>query len=206
MKQNMAKRKDFEEQTLLHLKSLYRTALYVVNNERDAQDLVVESFARAYRFWRENQSGPDCRVWLFRIMANALISKYRPSPDLSPAANNTDESDGNLVHFPHVTQQRINDSGQVSYLAMSEADVKRANRNLPDDCRLIAVLSLLEGFSYREVSDIAGINVETVKSMLHRGRELIRDSFSISLRLKASAVYAQVKPRAEERVNDECSR
>jgi len=177
MKQNVAKRKDFEAHALRHLEDLYRTAFYVADNEFEAQNIVQESYVIAYHSWHECQFSPNCRVWLFRIMAKALVNRYGPSPSLSAAMDNADETDIYLVHSPSVNQQAIDDSGHIPFSEIVEDDVKKAIRDLPNDFRLIVVLSLLEGFSYQEIADITGVHLEVVRSRLHQGRKLIRESF-----------------------------
>lgn len=178
MKQSSAKRKDFEAQASPELESLYRTALYLLEDEPDAQDLVLETFAGGYRLWLNNQLSPSCRVCLFRIMANILINQYRPFSSLSTGIGNADEIDISLVHSQLVDQQSMNDSSQVPFSAISEPDIRAAIRELPEDLRLIAVLSSLEGFSYREISDITGIHLGAVRARLHQVRQLIRESLS----------------------------
>ncbi len=167
-------RKDFATHALPHLENLYRTALYVLGNESDAQDLVRESLVRAYKSWHECQFSANRRAWLFRIMVNALSSKYRPSPDLSTAINNADEIDGYFAYSRWMSRQPIDHFGNVPFSAISEDDVRKAIAALPDDFRLIVVLSLLENFSYREIADIVDINLETVRSKLHQGRKLMQ--------------------------------
>jgi RNA polymerase sigma-70 factor (ECF subfamily) len=168
------KKLDFKAQALPQIDNLYRTALYVSDDESKAYDLVQESFVKAYHSWPEGQISPNPRVWLFRIMTNVLINKYRSSSSLSAAENGADEFDGYLMYSRWINKQPVDDGDQVSFSAISENQVKKAIGGLPEDLRLIVVLSLLEGFSYQEIADIAGINMETVRSRLHQGRKLIQ--------------------------------
>jgi RNA polymerase sigma-70 factor (ECF subfamily) len=186
MKQNIARRMGFEAYALPQLEGLYRTALYVLDNESDAQDLISTSFARAYYSWLKYQAGPNCRVWLFRIMANALINRYRPSLSLSAAIDGADEIDGHLVYSRMLNQEPTEIPEQIPTSAISNHDVKKTIGNLPDGCRLITVLSLLEGFSYDEIADITGLHVETVRSRLYQGRQLIRESLLTMEPVKAA--------------------
>ena len=186
MRQKESKELDFEARALPQLDNLYRVAVYVLDNESDAKDVVQESLARAYHSWPEYQFSPDCRIWLFRIMANALTNKYLPSPGLSLAKNNADEIDDYFVHFKSENQQPVDDSGQIPFSAISEDDVKKAIGDLPDYFRLIVVLSLQEGFSYQEIADITGAQLEDVRFRLHQGRKLIRESLSSMWPAKAA--------------------
>jgi RNA polymerase sigma-70 factor (ECF subfamily) len=168
------KRSDFETRALPHLDDLYCTAFYVVGNESDAQDLILESFATAYRTWHECPFNPDCRVWLFRIMSNALVNKSRP-PGSSPVMKNkTDEVDEYLLNFGLGNQQSVKDSNQAPLLVISEDEIRRAINDLPNDFRLIVILYLLAGFSYPEVAEITGIQLEAVRSRLLQGRNFLR--------------------------------
>jgi len=174
MKENMEKRTYFETQVFPHLEGLYRAACYLLDSETDAQDLAQETFATWYRSWNKSQISRDSRVWLFRIMANILINKYRPSADLSAATNYGDGYDEYFVQSLSEDRQQTDDSGQVSLSMISTDDVKKAIGDLPDDFRLIVVLSLIEGFTYGEIAEIVGIKLETVRSRLHQGRKLMQ--------------------------------
>jgi RNA polymerase sigma-70 factor, ECF subfamily len=169
-----SKIKDFEVKALPQLEGLYRTAIYVLGNKSIAEDLVQESFVRAYQSWRHGQIGPNYRVWLFKIMTNILITKYWPSRGLSEATNCVDEIDGYLLYSQWLNRRPIDGQGKVPFSTISDDQIRKAVGELPRELRLIIVLSLLEGFSYREIADIAGINLETVKSRLHQGRKLIQ--------------------------------
>jgi RNA polymerase sigma-70 factor (ECF subfamily) len=169
-----SKIEDFEEKVLPQPAGLYHTAIYVLGNESIAQDLGQESFVRAYQSWCQGQISPNYRVWLFKIMADILISKYWPSLGLSEATNSVGEIDGYLLYSRWLNHRPIVDSGKIPFSAISDDQIGKAVGELPQDLRLIVVLSLLEGFSYREIAEIAGINLETVKSRLHQGRKLMQ--------------------------------
>jgi RNA polymerase sigma-70 factor, ECF subfamily len=197
MKQNLERRKYFEARAFPHIEALYRTALYVSDSESDARDLVQETFAGAYRFWHKYQFNPDSRVWFFRLLANALSNKYRPSLSLSAVTNNNDEIDRHSSHPQLVDQQPIDEAGLVPFSVLSKDDVKNAISNLPDDFRLIVVLSLLEGFTYEEIASIVGIHLETVKSKLHQGRRLIQRE--LLSRAVYSSTYSSIADRVRSR-------
>jgi RNA polymerase sigma-70 factor (ECF subfamily) len=186
MRHNKIKLENFKAHALPHLDNLYRTAWYASGNESSAQDLVQESFIKAYQLWHESwyerQFSSSCRPWLFRIMVSILINKYWPSSGLPAAINSVDEIEGFLVYSPRMNQQSTNHSAQVPFSAISESDIKKAIKNLPDNLRLIVILSLLESFSYREITEIAGINLEAVRSKLSHGLKLMqRDLFGYTV-------------------------
>ncbi len=179
----MAKKKDFEALALPQLTNLYRTALYILDDKSDAQEMVQDTFVRAYHSWDECQLDHNRRIWLFGIMTNVLVNKYRPSPSLSAATNNIYEIDSHAVYSQWVNQLSNIDPGYALLSTISEDHIRKAIGNLPLNLRLIVVFSLLEDFSYREIANIAGINLETVKVGLYQGRILMqRELFDLTER------------------------
>lgn len=167
------KRKEFEVQALPHMDALLRTALRMTKNENDAQDLVQETMIKSYRFWDKFETGSNCRAWLFKIMTNIFINDYR-SKSRSPMAVNVDEIDDNFLYGQLSVGPTVTDPEKELFAKVFDDDVKRAVENLPDDFRLVVVLSFLEGFSYQEIAEIADLQLGTVKSRLHRGRKLLQ--------------------------------
>ncbi len=167
------KRKEFEVQALPHMDALLRTALRMTKNENDAQDLVQETMIKSYRFWDKFEPGSNCRAWLFKIMTNIFINDYR-SKSRSPMAVNVDEIDDNFLYGQLAVGPKSVDPEKELFAKVFDDDVKRAVENLPDDFRLVVVLSFLEGFSYQEIAEIADLQLGTVKSRLHRGRKLLQ--------------------------------
>ena len=167
------KRKEFEAEALPHMDALYRTALRLAKNQSDAEDLVQEAFAKAYRFWDKFELGSNCRAWLFKIMTNIFINEYR-SKSRSPLQANIDDIDDNYLYGQLADSEMTENPEQTLFSKLFDDDVKKAIENLPDDFRLVAVLSFLEGFSYQEIAEIADLQLGTVKSRLHRGRKLLQ--------------------------------
>ncbi len=170
---DLGKRKAFEAEALPHMDALYRTALRLTRNESDAQDLVQEALTKAYRFWDKFESGSNCRAWLFKIMTNVFINDYR-SKSRSPMSANIDDIDDNYLYGQLAGFELSENPEQQLFAKIFDDDVKKAIEDLPDDFRLVAVLSFLEGFSYQEIADIADLQLGTVKSRLHRGRKLLQ--------------------------------
>ena len=168
-----AKRKEFEAEALPHMDALYRTALRLAKNQSDAEDLVQEAFAKAYRFWDKFELGSNCRAWLFKIMTNIFINEYR-SKSRSPLQANIDDIDDNYLYGQLADSEMTENPEQTLFSKLFDDDVKKAIENLPDDFRLVALLSFLEGFSYQEIAEIADLQLGTVKSRLHRGRKLLQ--------------------------------
>ena len=166
-------RKAFENEALPHMDGLLRTALRMTKNESDAEDLVQEAYSKAYRFWDKFETGSNCRAWLFKIMTNIFINEYR-SKSRTPVAVNVDEIDDNFLYGQLANLDPKDDPEQQLFAKIFDEDVKKAIRELPEDFRLVTVLSLLEGFSYQEIADIVDLQLGTVKSRLHRGRKLLQ--------------------------------
>jgi RNA polymerase sigma-70 factor, ECF subfamily len=172
-KAEIEKRKNFEREALPHMDALYRTALRMTKNENDAEDLVQEAFAKAYRFWDKFEPGSNCRAWLFKIMTNIFINEYR-SKSRAPVAVNVDDIDDNFL-YGQLAQNGSEDNPERQFFAkIFDDDVKKAIEELPDDFRMVVILSFLEGFSYQEIAEIADLQLGTVKSRLHRGRKLLQ--------------------------------
>jgi len=167
------KRKSFEAEALPHMDALYRTALRMTKNTNDAEDLVQEAFVKAYRFWDKYERGSNARAWLFKIMTNVFINDYR-SKSRSPMAVNVDELDDNFLYGQLAATAPGDNPEKQLFAKIFDDDVKQAIENLPEDFRIVVVLSFIEGFSYQEIAEIADLQLGTVKSRLHRGRKLLQ--------------------------------
>ena len=167
------KRKSFDAEALPHMDALYRTALRMTKNTNDAEDLVQETYVKAYRFWEKFEPGSNARAWLFKIMTNVFINEYR-SKSRTPVAVNVDELDDNFLYGQLATSAPADNPEKQLFAKIFDDDVKRAIENLPEDFRLVVVLSFIEGFSYQEIAEIADLQLGTVKSRLHRGRKLLQ--------------------------------
>lgn len=172
-KHSKGRRTAFEAEALPHMDALHRTALRMTKNSNDAEDLVQEAFVKAYRFWDRFESGSNCRAWLFKIMTNIFINDYR-SKSRTPTPVNVDDIDDSYL-YNHLTDTQNESNPEQQFLSkVLDDDVKRAIEELPDDFRVVTILSFLEGFSYQEIADIVGLQLGTVKSRLHRGRKLLQ--------------------------------
>jgi len=167
------KRKAFEKEALPHMDALFRTALRMTKNQNDAEDLVQEAYVKAYRFWDKFEPGSNCRAWLFKIMTNIFINDYR-SKSRTPVSVNVDDIDDNFLYGQLANLGPEDNPERRLFAKIFDDDIKKAIEELPDDFRLVVVLSFLEGFSYQEIADIADLQLGTVKSRLHRGRKLLQ--------------------------------
>jgi RNA polymerase sigma-70 factor (ECF subfamily) len=166
------KRQEFEAVALVHLDSLHNAALRLTGNRAEAEDVVQETFLRAFRSFHRFSPGTNCRAWLFTIMRNAFFNRVRKDerqvleaePGAFEAGKDPERAFGPPVEDP-----------EEHYLhSVLHGDVDRALRGLPLVFREAVVLADLEGLSYREIAEVLGCPVGTVMSRLARGRQLLR--------------------------------
>lgn len=168
----MPRNPTFEEQMLPHLDTLYRAALSMTRNPSDAEDLVQETFLRAFQNKDKFISGTNSRAWLFRILTNLYINEYRRKKR-EPEKTSLEDTEEFFLY------RRMSDkqggTPETTVLLQIEAEaVREAVAKLPDDYRETVVLADLNGLSYQEISEQLEIPLGTVRSRLSRGRNLIQ--------------------------------
>jgi RNA polymerase sigma-70 factor (ECF subfamily) len=165
---------DFEEIALVHLDDLYATALRYTKNDKDAEDLVQETYLKAFTNFHRYEKGTNCRAWLFTILTNTFINRFRRkkkereilnADDLRPIEDNFFNRD--KAEFYQNPEKGI-------IFKTFSTDLKDALGNLPDEFRTVVVLADLNDFSYKEIAHILDVPVGTVMSRLFRGRKLMR--------------------------------
>lgn len=168
------KRREFEAEALPHLGVLYETAYHLARNESAAQDLVQETFLRAFRFWDKYEKGTNCRAWLLRILRNTFINEYRrkapESHRIDPAT--LDRYYGELVESATVPVQR--DPAEELFANLVDDEIIEALEQLPEEFREVVILSDLQDLSYKEIAEVLDCPVGTVRSRLSRGRKLLQ--------------------------------
>jgi RNA polymerase sigma-70 factor, ECF subfamily len=163
----------FEREAMIHLDALMRTARRMAKSETDAEDLVQETMLKAYRFFDKFEEGTNCKAWLFKIMTNIFINNYR-SRSKAPQSIAVEDVDDGFLYGQLAKNPSVNNPETEFFSKIFDDDVKSAISDLPEDFRIVVVLSFLEGFSYQEIADITGLQIGTVKSRLHRGRKLLQ--------------------------------
>jgi RNA polymerase sigma-70 factor, ECF subfamily len=160
----------FEEQVLPYLDRLYSAALRYTRNPADAEDLVQETFAKAYSRFHQYEQGTNLRAWLYRILTNTYINDYRKRqrrPDEYPQEQIDDFSLYDRLSM-------AGRSAEAEVLEQFTADeVKQALQDLAEPYRIAVYLADVEGFAYKEIAEIMGTPVGTVMSRLHRGRKAL---------------------------------
>ena len=154
--------------------SLYSTAVRMTGNRTDAEDLVQETYLKAYRSYEKFNAGTNLRAWLFRIMTNTHINRYR-AKTRRPEETDLDDVEDLYLYRRVRNQASISRSAEDELMdLLSEAEVIEAIEALPEAYRLAVLLADAEGFSYKEVAEILDIPVGTVMSRLHRGRKTLQ--------------------------------
>jgi RNA polymerase sigma-70 factor (ECF subfamily) len=168
------RRRDFEQQALVHVTALHGAACRLTRNARDAEDLVQETVLRAYRFWDSFEKDTNCKAWLLRILTNTFINEFqrrkRSRAILDAASAEQQAVDGVLIHAQAAEHQ---DPQRALIQRSVSDDVQKALDSLPEDFRLAIVLCDIEGLSYKEIADIMACPVGTVMSRLFRARRLL---------------------------------
>ncbi len=166
------KQQEFQNEALPHMDFLYNYALRMTFNQADAEDLVQETFLKAFRFWDSYEQGTNIRAWLFRIMKNAYINRYRKEKK-EPEKVEYQEVE-NFYNNVRGGTVETSDSQETLYNNLLDDDVAAAIASLPADFRTVVILCDIEGLSYEEVAAFVECPIGTVRSRLHRGRKLLR--------------------------------
>jgi RNA polymerase sigma-70 factor (ECF subfamily) len=171
----MADQARFTEVAMEHMPGLYSAALRMTRNPADAEDLLQETYLKAYRSFGSFQEGTNLRAWLYRILTNTFINSYRA------AKRRPEVTDVEDVEDLYLYKRMVGPGGISSRSAEDEAldtftddVVKTALEELPEAFRMAVLLADVEGFSYKEISEITDVPIGTVMSRIHRGRRALQ--------------------------------
>jgi RNA polymerase sigma-70 factor, ECF subfamily len=172
----MADQAQFAEQAMPFMDAIYSAALRLTRNPSDAEDLVQETYLKAYRGFGGFQEGTNLRAWLYRILTNTFINTYR-AKKRRPEESELDEIEDLYLYrrlggLEAATVGRSAEDELMDWF--TDGEVKEAVEELPETFRLAVLLADVEGFSYKEIAEILDIPIGTVMSRLHRGRKALQ--------------------------------
>lgn len=166
--------KAFENDALEHTRALYGAGLRLTRNESDAEDLVQETYLRAFRFSDRFEPGTNLKAWLFRILTNTFINKYRRKVKEREIVEGSNQ-DTVRSHFVSDKSTHHHRDPETSFVDQFMSDeVTTALEQVPVDFREVVLLSDVHDFSYRDIADMLDCPVGTVMSRLYRGRRILQ--------------------------------
>lgn len=171
-KQEIRKQEDFNEEIIPHLDALYNFGLRLTSDPNDAEDLVQDTIVKAYRFFSSYEKGTNAKAWLFRILKNSYINNYRRKSK-KPQEVDYDE----VATFYETIRAERTDTSDLEdkmFRDLIDDDLSRALEEIPEDFRTVVLLCDVEDFTYEEIANMLDVPIGTIRSRLHRGRNLLK--------------------------------
>ena len=177
-KESAAERKKrFERDALQYMNQLYAAAMRYTKNLEDAQDLVQDTYAKAYTSFHQFEPGTNLKAWLYRVLTTTFINTYRKD-QRRPQTSDSELEDWQIAEASSHTSDQGKSSEDVVLENLPDSDIKNALAEIPEEFRMAVYLADVEGFSYKEIAEIVGVPAGTVMSRLHRGRKQLREKLT----------------------------
>ena len=171
-KKEIRKQSDFNDEIIPHLDALYNFGLSLTSDPNDAEDLVQDTIVKAYRFFSSYEKGTNAKAWLFRILKNSYINNYRRKSK-KPQQVDYDEV---ATFYETIRAERTDTSDleDTMYRELIDDDITKALDRIPEDFRTVVLLCDVEDFTYEEIANMLDVPIGTIRSRLHRGRNLLK--------------------------------
>ncbi len=174
----MADRARFADEAMEHMPALYTAALRMTRKPADAEDLVQETYLKAYRSFDSFTEGTNLKAWLYRILTNTYINSYRAAKRRPEVSDVEDVEDLYLYHRLAPGDGSGRSAEEEALAGFTDDEVKEAIEALPEAFRIAVLLADVEGFSYKEIAEITDVPIGTVMSRIHRGRRALQKTLA----------------------------